>query len=297
MNSNFELLKNKEIIEILDGDKIIEEIDCIDKIKMPYLSGPQLCALSQKFGCHQEYYWANSKKPNLSRWMYLDNLIDYLIKEGRMNEFLHYMFSKERFVSELKSLKSPTENDERYNYIISSVINKINSILYFSNYELNIINNNYIVNKIGEKIEIKLPTLKAIDSNYIKNLTERANKDIIENNYDSAITKARTILEETFCYVIELKKEEPSDSGDIHKLYKQVKSLYNMHTDKDMDTRINKLLSGLENIVQSLSEMRNNGSDSHGLGSKRINVDSYHARLCVNSASIMAEFILSIANK
>ena len=297
MNSNFELLKNKEIIEILDGDKIIEEIDCIDKIKMPYLSGPQLCALSQKFGCHQEYYWANSKKPNLSRWMYLDNLIDHLIKEGRMNEFLHYMFSKERFVSELKSLKSPTEIDERYNYIISSVINKINSILYFSNYELNIINNNYIVNKIGEKIEIKLPTLKAIDSNYIKNLTERANKDIIENNYDSAITKARTILEETFCYVIELKKEEPSDSGDIHKLYKQVKSLYNMHTDKDMDTRINKLLSGLENIVQSLSEMRNNGSDSHGLGSKRINIDSYHARLCVNSASIMAEFILSIANK
>ena len=70
-----------------------------------------------------------------------------------------------------------------------------------------------------------------------------------------------------------------------------------MHTDKDMDTRINKLLSGLENIVQSLSEMRNNGSDSHGLGSKRINIDSYHARLCVNSASIMAEFILSIANK
>ena len=74
MNSNYELLRNKEIIEILDGDKIIEEIDCFNKIKMPYLSGPQLCALSQKFGCYQEYSWANSKKPNLSRWMYLDIL-------------------------------------------------------------------------------------------------------------------------------------------------------------------------------------------------------------------------------
>lgn len=297
MNSNYELLRNKEIIEILDGDKIIEEIDCFNKIKMPYLSGPQLCALSQKFGCHQEYYWANSNKTNLSRWIYLDNLMDYLIKEGKMNEFLHYMFDKERFANELKSLKNPAEIEERYNYIISSVINKINSILYFSNYELNIINSKYIINKIGEVIEIETPILKTIDSNYIKDLTERANKDIIENNYDSAITKARTLLEETFCYVIEIKNEEPSDSGDIHKLYKQVKNLYNMHTDKDMDTRINKLLSGLENIVQSLAEMRNNGSDSHGLGSKRINIDSHHARLCVNSASVMAEFILSVASK
>lgn len=297
MNSNYELLRNKEIIEILDGDKIIEEIDYFNKIKMPYLSGPQLCNLSQKFGCYQEYYWGNSKKPNLSRWMYLDNLIYYLIKEDRMSEFLHHMFSKERFARELKSLKNPTEIEERYNYIITSVINKINSILYFSNYYLCIVNNNYIINKIGEKIEIETPNLKTIDSNYIKDLTERANKDITDNNYDSAITKARTLLEEIFCYVIETKKVEPSDSGDIHKLYKQVKSLYNMHADKDMDNRINKLLSGLENIVQSLAEMRNNGSDSHGLGSKRRNIDSHHARLCVNSASIMAEFILSVASK
>ena len=43
--------------------------------------------------------------------------------------------------------------------------------------------------------------------------------DIDEKNYDSAITKSRTLLEEVFCYVIELKNVEPSDSGDIHKLY------------------------------------------------------------------------------
>lgn len=31
-------------------------------------------------------------------------------------------------------------------------------------------------------------------------------KDIKDRNFDSTITKARTILEETFCYVIDLKK-------------------------------------------------------------------------------------------
>ena len=56
MNKNYDLLRSKDIIEILDGDSQIEEIDGI-RIAMPYLSGPMLCELSQKFGCYQEYYW------------------------------------------------------------------------------------------------------------------------------------------------------------------------------------------------------------------------------------------------
>ena len=131
MNTNYNLLKNKEIIAILDGDFQIEEVDGI-RIAMLYLSEPMLCELSQKFGCYQEYYWENSSKTNLSRWQY-------------------------------------------------------------------------------------------------------------------------------------------------------------------MDKRINKLLSGLENIVQSIAEMKNNGSNSHGLGSKKVNIPDYHARLALNSSSIMAEFILSVS--
>ena len=67
MNTNYNLLKNKEIIAILDGDIQIEEVDGI-RIAMLYLSEPMLCELSQKFGCYQEYYWENSYKTNLSRW-------------------------------------------------------------------------------------------------------------------------------------------------------------------------------------------------------------------------------------
>ena len=67
MNTNYNLLKNKEIIAILDGDFQIEEVDGI-RIAMPYLSEPMLCEIFQKFGCYQEYYWGNSSKTNLSRW-------------------------------------------------------------------------------------------------------------------------------------------------------------------------------------------------------------------------------------
>ena len=69
-----------------------------------------------------------------------------------------------------------------------------------------------------------------------------------------------------------------------------------MHPDKDNDVRINTLLSGFEKILTSISEMRNNVSDSHGVGQKRLSIKDYHARLYVNSAITMAEFILSVKN-
>lgn len=122
-------------------------------------------------------------------------------------------------------------------------------------------------------------------------------QDIDNQIYDSALTKSRTLLEEVFCYVIEQTGDIPSDKGDIGKLYKQVKDLYNMHTDSNMDKRINTLLSGLEKIVSSIAEMRNKASDSHGIGANRITIADHHARLYVNSAMTMADFILSVADK
>lgn len=294
MNKNYDLLRSKDIIEILDGDSQIEEIDGI-RIAMPYLSGPMLCELSQKFGCYQEYYWGNSSKPNLSRWQYMDNILKYVIKENKVSQLLSYMMEKERFSDSLRKLNTVSDIEKMYKYIIQKVIDQINSILYFGGHELVIINNQFIVKNIDEKINIDIPNINVVNRDYIKDLSERAMKDIDEGNLDSAITKSRTILEETFCYAIEIKGEEPSDNGDIGKLYKQVKDLYSMHTNKDMDKRVNKLLSGLENIVQSIAEMRNNGSDSHGLGSKRVNIADYHARLAVNSSTTMAEFILSVS--
>lgn len=294
MNKNYDLLRSKDIIAILDGDSQIEEIDGI-RIAMPYLSGPMLCELSQKFGCYQEYYWGNSSKPNLSRWQYMDNILKYVIKENKVSQLLSYMMEKERFSDSLRKLNTVSDIEKMYKYIIQKVIDQINSILYFGGHELVIINNQFIVKNIDEKINIDIPNINVVNRDYIKDLSERAMKDIDEGNLDSAITKSRTILEETFCYAIEIKGEEPSDNGDIGKLYKQVKDLYSMHTNKDMDKRVNKLLSGLENIVQSIAEMRNNGSDSHGLGSKRVNIADYHARLAVNSYTTMAEFILSVS--
>ena len=145
-------------------------------------------------------------------------------------------------------------------------------------------------------IEVDKPRIKSIDRPYIDSVASRALEDIDNGHYDSALTKCRTLIEETFCYVIELQGQEPSDSGDISKLYSQVKELYHMHQDKAVDKRINMLLSGLEKILTSIVQMRNVGSDSHGVGQRRFNIAEHHARLFANSAITMSEFILSVGN-
>lgn len=294
MSDAFNLLRSKEIIAILDGDTKYGDYEFEDcttvKIAMPYLSGSDLCDLSTLFGLPVTYSWNGGA---LSRWQYLDNLLEYCIKNNKCSNLLAYMFSLAQF-SKVLNGHGETEIKEAHQTIVSNIIEQINGLLFFGGNELVIIGQNFVIQPIGNKIEIVAPTIKTIDREYIKSISSRAMRDIEQNDFDSAITKSRTLLEETFCYVIEKKNETPSDSGDISKLFKQVKTLYNMHTDTNTDRRINTLLSGLNSIVSAVAEMRNKDSDAHGVGAARIPIKEHHARLFVNSSMAMADFILSV---
>lgn len=298
MNDLFTLLRNKEIIAILDGDTNCGDYEFKDhstiKISMPYLSGTDLCALSTLFGLPVEYSW---KGEGLSRWKYLDNLLNYCINNRKCSSLLEHMFSLEQFSEMLSSRHSADEVNEAHKIIVSTILEKINGLLFFSGNELVVISHNFAIHPIKSKVEIAVPAIKIIDREYIKSISSRAMRDIEQNDFDSAITKSRTLLEESFCYVIEKKNEIPTDSGDIGKLYKQVRDLYNMHTDANTNRRINILLSGLNSIVSAIAEMRNKDSDAHGIGANRILIEEHHARLCVNAAMAMADFILSVEQR
>ena len=297
MNDPFTLLRNKEIIAILDGDTKYGDYEFEDcrtvKISMPYLSGADLCALSTLFGLPVTYSWSGGA---LSRWQYLDNLLEHCIEKKKCSNLLAHMFSLNQF-SKVLNGHGANEINEAHKTIVAKIIEQINGLLFFGGNELIIVGGNYVIHPIGSKIEIVAPTIKTIDREYIKSISSRALRDIEQNDFDSAITKSRTLLEKTFCYVIEKKNETPSDSGDIGKLYKQVRTLYNMHTDANTDKRINTLLSGLNRIVSAVAEMRNKDSDAHGVGATRIPIEEHHARLFVNSSMAMADFILSVQQK
>lgn len=292
--NKFELLCSKPILAILDGDTEFGTIQISEtktiRNALPYLSGPDICGISAKFGLAASYSWSGGAK---SRWEYMNDLLKYCISRNRASDLLAFLFSKEQFADVLRGC-TPAEIDAAYPKIIASVIDHINSELYFGGNELVRTGSRFAVQTKGTAVTVEAPAVKTIDREYILNLSGRAMEDVTAGNYDSAITKCRTLLEEVFFYVIEKKNEQPVTSGDIGKLYGQVKGLYNMHQNKDLDKRINGLLSGLEKILTAISDMRNKGSDAHGAGSNRIKIDEHHARLFVNSAMTMADFVLSV---
>lgn len=297
-NNTYRLLMIKEIYSILLGDKQFEDYTFKDnkstiKVSMPYLKGSQLCDISSVFGLPQSYSWGGG---NLSRWQYLDELFKFCIQNDKCSDLLSYLFDKRQFQSLFSELDLASI-DTVYKHFVQRIIEEINRILYFGHHELAIIKKSFIVRSILSNVDIDAPNIKSINREYVRDISNRAISDVENGDYDSALTKSRTMIEEVFCYVLEVKGVTHPKSGNINELYRQVKSLYNMHYEDKTDVRIKMLLSGLEKILSSIAEMRNLNSDSHGVGSSRLKIDKHHARLFVNSAMTMADFILSVAYK
>lgn len=291
-NTLFSLLRNKEIIAVLDGDLELGITSINGKeyrIAMPYLSGKAICDIAQLFGIPMTY----NGNFGPSRWNYMDSLIQNAISSNRISDLLAFMFAKERFEKSIDADDARTVTDV-YENIKSLVIEKINALLSFGGNKLSVVGNRFIISKADEVVVVNVPAIKTVDRSYIKDMTDRAHANIDNGYYDSAITQSRTLLEEVFCYVLEKKGIEPVTSGDMNALFKQVKSSYNMHSDPNTDRRILSLLTGLNGITNSIAEMRNKDSDAHGVGSARIEIRDYHARVYVNAAMTMADFILSV---
>ena len=159
--------------------------------------------------------WSGSVQ---SRWAYLDDLLEHCIQTKQESNLLAFLFSKGQFVNKLRG-QTPEVIEYAYTQIVNTVIGQINGALYFGGNELVQVGKVFDIRKLGSTVSVVVPFVKTIDRSYITDLSDRAMKDVVDENYDSAITKSRTLLEEVFCYVTERKGEEPSESGDIGKLY------------------------------------------------------------------------------
>ncbi|WP_304017795.1 abortive infection family protein [Fenollaria timonensis] len=292
--NKFELLTKREIIYILIGDTELGNYTLLNGtttvLKMPRYTGQEICDLSKQFGFPMPY---EVDGKCLSRWKYFDKLIKCCIEENKCSDLLNYIFSKEAFAKIFK-MNHLSDIKKLHEATVNKAIESINGTLYIGGNELVKIGSNYMVQSIDGEVLIPKENIKQIDREFISNITSRAIKNIKNGEYDSAITKSRTLMEEVFIYVIKMKEDVNENKGDITKLYKQVRKLYNMDIDPNADERIKKLLSGLNTIVDSIAEMRNKSSDAHGLGDERINISKHHAQLCLNAAITVSEFILSV---
>lgn len=294
--SPYKYLNRKGLINILIGariDKSVEVEGITIEVTMPYLTGPQICNLSGKLGNPIQYPQDGG---GLSRWQYFANLLNFCIQNEKEELLLEELFKLENFKYVLRDCDTK-HIKLAYEKIVACILEHINKELYFCKHQLRKIGNRVYVCALDAPLTIESQKIKNIDHNYIKELVNRTADDINMGKYDSVLKTSRTLLEEVFCFVLEKKGVTPSTSGKITDLYGQVKQEYGMKQNQNFDKRENNLLSGFEKILTSISEMRNEQSDAHGVGSKRIQIAEHHAQLFVNAAIVMADFILSVSEK
>ena len=138
-NDKFNLLRNKEILNILLGGSNYGQLN--DGICMPYLSGQAVCDIAKQFGCNLNIF---DGKLNKSRWKLLDELFDYCTINNSISRLLAFLFSKEQFSNILSECKTPEEFENNYSNLFKSVLEKINAILYLGNNELVVMNNHFL---------------------------------------------------------------------------------------------------------------------------------------------------------
>ena len=279
-------INNKEIINILIGD-----VNVYENYSLPRLSGPLLCNLSTQFGLARSY---GSGGGNPSRWVYMQDLLQYLNKQDRVGELLSYLLQMERF-TQLTGLGDVEKVKTTYKEIVDGAIKAINGHLVIARKEIRIVRNQFVLVTIGEEVSFETPKVKVINSQYIKELPDRIKEDIENKDYDSVITKSRTLLEEVLIFIIEkMTFERYKSNGNLIKIYQDATELLNMRQKTEWDKRVNELLGGLHKHVSAISSMRDMNSDAHGAGSGRINIRKREAMLVANSSMMLAEYWLSV---
>ena len=256
---DFSLLINRRIIDVLIGD-----VKLYGEFSLPYMSGPDLCNLSTSFGLARTYTWGSNRiGANKSRWEYMQDLLKYLNSQGRIPELLAYIIQQGRFEN-LTGIGDIHKVDETYKAIIKGMLDAINAQLVIARVELRLINKQFVMAGVGDEVVIETPKVKIITSQYIRELPERIQDDIENKEYDSVITKSRTLLEEVLIFIIEkMTFERYKSNGDLVKIYQDATELLNMRQKGDWDKRvIGKTGSGL--IVSALA-FQGNPYDGHTL--------------------------------
>lgn len=289
-----ERLCGKTILRILQGDVPVgyytpENSNEKIQLQMPYLSGPDICDIANKLGILLKY------GGGFSRWEYMRDLMYGCIESGSISKLLGYLFSANYVAQNFRNVDRNIIADV-CRETVNAVIEQINAEWILGDVELININGKYELRETNNTFVPETPKITHINQEYIQHLFKRASNDIQNSDFDGAISKSRTLLEEVFCLMIERGGGNPSNKGNITKLYNQVKQLYGMHENKEFDSRINDLLSGINKIVDSISRMRNISGDAHGLGNKRIGVSEHHAKLVLNSSCCLADFMLSVCD-
>lgn len=196
-------LIEKDIVEILDGDKEIGSLD-IDgsniSLKMPYLSGWEICKLGHYVNKFIPYY--DKEKNTKSRWQYFFDVLEAGIDKGTINSLLNYLFSKEHLKVTIDNLEdSSLQYREGIPKVRKLALTAINDKLYLKDKMLYLKNKNWNLtekasmdtSKNESKIEKRGFYILPFEEKYI-DIMEAIKDEIKKNSYNLQLAKSGDIF-------------------------------------------------------------------------------------------------------
>ena len=250
--------------------KHLAKIICGDCGYTPYLSGPRLVELFNRHGSRDTY---GQGFP--SRWAYTEEKLKAINDSTEMIKLIEEIIDHRNFY------------DTKFN--IEEAVEKVNELLKFDGYIINKVGAAYKVTSF-EGIEIQPENIEEIENEYISEQIQKCDQKVLQNDFDGAITNARTLAEAIMVDILKKYKPEYEHKGDLTAAYKNIKALLNLDpAAKDYPESIKQILTGLSSIVNGLATMRNEMSDAHA---RRYRPEKHHAKLAVNASKTLSEFLL-----
>jgi hypothetical protein len=109
---------------------------------------------------------------------------------------------------------------------------------------------------------------------------------------EGAITIARTLLETVCKHILDDMQVSYDSKDDLPKLYRKVAEKLNLTPEQHAQDVFKRILGGCFSIIEGLGSLRNQLSDAHGKGRRKIKPASRHAEFAVNLAGTTATFLL-----
>lgn len=134
----------------------------------------------------------------------------------------------------------------------------------------------------------ELAVVEPITREFMNEQIAKCRKKLEEDDFDGAITNARSLLEAVLLDIERRTGGETSYDGDLNKLYKRVRKTMNLDP-KGAHEVVQPILTGFTSVVSGLAGTRNKMSDAHV---RSFRPSRHHAKLAVNAANTLVDFLI-----
>lgn len=247
-----------------------------DTSTAPYLSGPKLVDFYNECGFNDKY-----EEGFPTRWRYSTNKIEESNGTLRLKKILEEFVDPRRY-----------GGDEQ---IVDRIVNDINQLLKYDGFGLIKKGNIYRVGDIQGNF-IQAEAVIAIGHDFVVEQIEKCQQKILSDDYNGAITNARTLCEAVLIHIIEsIEKSEIKNDGNIINLWTRAKKALKIDFNKgEIPDFVFQILSGLDTTLNGLAGISNNAADRHA---NKFNTKRHHAKLAINSAMTLCDFLIDVLNE